>query len=113
MGDPITVNTEDRPVSDNVDKWAAELAHDADKRALAEQMIERTRSGRPRSLAMARRSALGSGRDRRRRPPPKPARNSYTFQRRVMLALKKDIHNRPHGKLVKRVKYYCDVLLRE
>ncbi len=27
--------------------------------------------------------------------------------------LKKDIHNRAHGKLVKRVKYYCDVLLRE
>jgi hypothetical protein len=46
-------------------------------------------------------------------PAPKPARNSYTLQRRVMLALKKDIHKRPHGKLVKRVKYYCDVLLRE
>jgi hypothetical protein len=30
-----------------------------------------------------------------------------------MLALKKDIHKRPHGKLVKRVKYYCDVLLRD
>jgi hypothetical protein len=46
-------------------------------------------------------------------PAPKPVRNSYTFQRRVMLALKKDIHSRPHGKLVKRVKYYCDVLLRD
>jgi hypothetical protein len=30
-----------------------------------------------------------------------------------MLALKKDIHNRAHGRIVKRVKYYCDVLLRE
>ena len=46
-------------------------------------------------------------------PPPKPPRNNYTLQRRIMLALKKDIHSRPHGKLVKRVKYYCDVLLRE
>jgi len=46
-------------------------------------------------------------------PAPKPTRNSYTFQRRVMLALKKDIHNRAHGRIVKRVKYYCDVLLRE
>ena len=62
---------------------------------------------------MAHRRALGADRSRRRRAAPKPARNSYTFQRRVMLALKKDIHNRAHGKIVKRVKYYCDVLLRE
>ena len=44
---------------------------------------------------------------------PKRTLNSYTFQRKVMLALKKDIDTRPHGKLVRRVKYYCDVLLRE
>jgi hypothetical protein len=30
-----------------------------------------------------------------------------------MLALKKDIEKRPHGKMLKKVKYYCDVLLRE
>ena len=30
-----------------------------------------------------------------------------------MLALRKDIHHRPHGKLVERIKYYCDVLLRD
>jgi len=46
-------------------------------------------------------------------PPRKPVWNSYTFQRKVMLALKKDIHQRPHGKIVKKLKYYCDVLLRE
>ena len=30
-----------------------------------------------------------------------------------MLALKKDIDKRPHGKLVRRVRYYCNVLLRD
>jgi hypothetical protein len=39
--------------------------------------------------------------------------NSFTLQRKVMLALKKDIAQRPHGKLLKRVRYYCNVLLRE
>ena len=113
MGDPITVNNEDRPVSDNVGKWALELAHDAGKRALAEQMIDALDAADleawqwPAEALWAPVEVAGGG------PPPKPARNSYTFQRRVMLALKKDIHNRPHGKLVKRVKYYCDVLLRE
>jgi hypothetical protein len=39
--------------------------------------------------------------------------NKYVFQRRVMLALKKDIDKRAHGRVLKKVKYYCDVLLRE
>jgi len=113
MGDPITVNAENRPVADKVDKWAAELAHDADKRALAEQMIGRIDAADlevwqwPADALWAPIEIAGGG------PPATPARNSFTLQRRVMLALKKDIHSRPHGKLVKRVKYYCDVLLRE
>ena len=113
MGDPITVDTQDRPVTDNVDKWAAELAHDADKRTLAGKMIGQIDSADleawqwPTDALWAPIEAAGGG------PALKPARNSYTVQRRVMLALKKDIHNRAHGKIVKRVKYYCDVLLRE
>lgn len=113
MGDPISVDREDRPVADKIDKWAAELANDADKRALAEQMIARLDPldldawQWPSDALWAPIEMAGGA------PPPKPARNSYTFQRRLMLALKKDIHSRPHGKLVKRVKYYCDVLLRD
>lgn len=113
LGDPITVHTKDRPVADSVDKWAAELVHDAGKRALAEEMIGRLDRADleawqwPLDALWAPVELAGGG------PPPKPARNSYALQRRVMLALKKDIHNRPHGKIVKRVKYYCDVLLRE
>jgi len=113
MGDPITVNREERPVVDKIDKWAAELAHDADKRALAEQMIARIDPADleawqwPAEALWAPIEMAGGA------PAPKPARNSYTFQRRVMLALKKDIHSRRHGKIVKRVKYYCDVLLRD
>ena len=113
MGDPITVDREARPVADKIDKWAAEVANDAEKRELAEQMIARIDSEDldawqwPFDALWAPIEIAGGA------PAPKPARNSYTFQRRVMLALKKDIHSRPHGKLVKRLKYYCDVLLRD
>ena len=45
--------------------------------------------------------------------PRPPMFNSHVLQRRVMLALKKNIDTRPHGKVVRKLKYYCDVLLRE
>ena len=113
MGDPITVATQGRPVTGSIAKWAAELAHDADKRRLAEAMIDRIDEADlaawqwPSEALWAPIEAAGGA------PAPKPPRNNYTLQRRIMLALKKDIHSRPHGKLVRRVKYYCDVLLRE
>ena len=113
MGDPITVDTQGRPMTGSIAKWAAELAHDADKRRLAEAMIDRIDEADlaawqwPSEALWAPIEAAGGT------PAPKPPRNNYTLQRRIMLALKKDIHSRPHGKLVKRVKYYCDVLLRE
>ena len=113
MGDPITVDKEGRPVTGSISKWAAELVHDADKRALAEAMIARLDPVDletwqwPAQALWLPIEAAGGG------PPPKPLRTNYTLQRRIMLALKKDIHQRPHGKLVKRLKYYCDVLLRE
>jgi hypothetical protein len=113
MGDPINVDKQLRPTTESIGKWAAELAHDADKRALAEAMIasidgpDLSAWQWPPEALWAPIEAAGGA------PPPKPPRNNYTLQRRIMLALKRDIHNRPHGKLVKRVKYYCDVLLRE
>ena len=113
MGDPISVDKEGRPVTASVGKWAVEVANDPDKRALAEAMIARLEGPDlavwqwPPEALWAPVAAAGGA------PPPKPPRNNYTLQRRIMLALKKDIHSRPHGKLVKRVKYYCDVLLRE
>lgn len=113
-GDPITVSQHSRPVTDSLHKWAAELAKDAKKRDLAERMIERVPDedletwGWPRAQVFdALRQVNGAV------APPKPAVNAYTLQRKVMLALKKDIHQRPHGAVVKRIRYYCDVLLRE
>ncbi|UJR81102.1 sulfotransferase family protein [Sandaracinus amylolyticus] len=113
-GDPITVSQHSRPVTDSLHKWAAELAKDAKKRALAERMIERVSDedletwGWPRERVFDAVREVASSVE-----APKPVVNAYTIQRKVMLALKKDIHQRPHGALVKRIRYYCDVLLRE
>lgn len=117
MGDPITVGEQRRPVSTSVDKWVAELLGDPDKRTLAGAMIDRLddrdlqRWGFEREALLAPlHEALAAGEERNYQ---KPKTNNYVLQRRIMLALKKDIDKRPHGKLVRRVRYYCNVLLRE
>lgn len=113
MGDPINVHRHDRPTTESVEAWANELASDPAKLALARGMIDRLSDEDlavwrwPRERVFEAMERAGSGK------VPKTVFNSYTFQRRVMLALKKDIHARPHGQLIKKIKYYCDVLLRE
>lgn len=112
-GDPIGVAKHSRPVSGSVEKWAGEVAGDPAKLRLAEEMLARISDedlvtwGTPRAELW--RPLEGAG---AKGPVPRVL-SSYTFQRRVFLALRKDIHNRAHGRLLKKVKYYCDVLLRE
>lgn len=114
MGDPIGVKKHDRPTTESVEKWVPELQSEARKLKLAQEIIARLS---PEDLA-----TWGYSNESIWQPlkqeggaklPKPPLLNKYVFQRRVMLALKKDIGTRPHGKLIKRVKYYCDVLLRE
>lgn len=113
MGDPINVNRLDRPVTDSTEAFADELAGDPAKLELVRGMVDRLADEDlvawrwPRERVFEAVTRAGGA------PPRKLVWNSYTVRRKVMLALKKDIHERPHGKLVKALKYYCDVLLRE
>jgi hypothetical protein len=118
LGDPVTVRTESRPVVTSLARWSHELASDPVKRQLARELIasldpddlrlwgfdraqiQRQLSDDAQTVAPAR-----SGR--------RLQRSSYQLQRRIMLALKKDIRQRPHGRLIERIRYYCNVLLRE
>ncbi len=112
-GDPIGVGRHSRPVTDSIEKWAAELAGDGRKLRLAEQMIARLTDqdletwGFPRDTLFEPLERSGGT------APPRRVLNRYTLQRRIFLALRHRIDERPHGKLVRRVRYYCDVLLRQ
>jgi hypothetical protein len=116
MGDPIGVKKHDRPSTESVEKWVPELLQDERKLSLARDISAQLSDedletwGYPRATLF---SALEQANGASKKLPKPPVFNKYVFQRRVMLALKKDIDKRAHGKLIKRVKYYCDVLLRE
>jgi hypothetical protein len=116
MGDPITVGQHSAPVATSVEKWVDELVQDEAKLKLAQEIVARLDAKDVRLWGFDKDSLLEpveAARSRDQKPFKKPKMNSYVFQRKVMLALKKDIDKRPHGKLIKRVRYYCNVLLRE
>ncbi len=118
FGDPVTVNQHDRPVTDSKEKWAAEVRADPAKLELAHRIID---SLDPADLAawgytteeLFAPVASASGQANGSATGSLPALSTYRRMRQLMLALKRDIHENQFGKMVKKVRYYCDVLLRD
>ena len=115
-GDPISVDQHKRPVESSVDKWVDELASDEEKLELAREIAAaldaddlRLWGFEAEQLLAPLEAPVANDTGDVSRPWP----NNYQLQRRLMFALKKDIRQRPHGKLIERVRYYCNVLLRE
>jgi hypothetical protein len=114
FGDP-KVDDHRRPVTESVAKWASEIMADPAKLRLAREIVS--------ELDDADLEAWGFPRDQLwaplegAAPPSEPTLrwklNPYRLQRKVLLTLKKDIHTNMVGSAVRRVRYYCDVLLRE
>jgi hypothetical protein len=111
-GDPIGVGRHKRPNAASVHKWASEVAADERKLEIGLAMLSQLSEedlvawGNPRDTLLEPLTEAGA-------EPPKRVKNNYTMQRRVLMALRKNIHERPHGKIIERVRYYCDVLLRD
>ncbi len=116
FGDP-KVDNNARPVTASVAKWARELANDAQKLSMARDIIAGLN---PEDLATWGYpvETIFDPLDELRRtggaaPPPKERLNAYRIQRKALLKLRQNIHDNNFGKVVKTVRYYCDVLLRE
>lgn len=119
-GDPISVQAQARPVVTSLDKWQLELESDPSKRALAENIVAKLDPSDVALWGFEHSTLLPQPAQPARggvssvtQTKPSATRSSFMLQRRIMLALKRDIRQRPHGKLVERLRYYCNVLLRE
>jgi hypothetical protein len=113
LGDPITVGKETRPTTKSVAKWATEMADDPTKLAQARQILDRLLDedletwGYPRAGILAQLDAVTPSGAKKSRPW-----NSYALQRRLLVRLRKNIHHNAFGRLVQRIRFFCDVLLR-
>jgi hypothetical protein len=116
LGDPITVGRQTRPVTDSVEKWATELAADPRKLEIVREMVATIDDvdleawGFPRAsfFTPVETAARAAG-----RPLPKPpALDRFRFQRKLLVLLRRDIQHNALGRVVRRVRFFCDVLLR-
>ncbi len=113
LGDPITVAKETRPTTKSVAKWATEMADDPTRLAQARQILDRLLDedleswGYPRAGIVAQLDAVTPSGAKKERPW-----NRYAVERRLLVRLRKNIHHNAFGRLVQRIRFVCDVLLR-
>jgi hypothetical protein len=113
LGDPITVGREARPTTRSVAKWAEEMARWPGRLAQARAILERLLDedletwGHPRAEILAQLDAVEPA-----GAPPRRPWNRYALERRLLVRLRRNIHHNAFGRLVRRVRFACDVLLR-
>lgn len=113
LGDPLTVAQEKRPTTRSVARWARVLADDPGKRAQAAEILARLLDedletwGYDRKTLETELAAVQPSGARTKRPLTR-----YALQRRLLVRLRRDIHRNAFGRLVRRIRDACDVLLR-
>jgi hypothetical protein len=113
LGDPITVAKEKRPTTKSVAKWATTMADAPGQleqaRAILERLLDEDLEtwGYPRGEILAQLDAVSPAGHRKPR-----AWSRYALERRLLVRLRRNIHRNAFGRLVRRVRFVTDVLLR-
>lgn len=130
LGDPIGVSRHTRPVTSSLHKWVKEVHSDPKKEKLLKQMIgfndpadyrtlgydpdtlfeplERHRD----KLAAAAAAPAGNTSTPAGKKKKKGSVNAFTIERRLLHLLRRNIHSNAIGRLLKKIRFGCDVLLR-
>ena len=131
LGDPIGVARHTRPVTSSLHKWVEAVHADPEKEKLLRRMIgfvdpedfrtlgydpdtlfeplERHRE----KLAAAESAAASSGAAAPvKKKKKKDSLTAFTIERRLLHLVRRNIHRNALGKLLKKIRFGCDVLLR-
>jgi len=115
LGDPTGVARHTRPVTSSVSKWAAEITADEDRLRLVSRLVDELDPADLETLGYPRPEIVAQLEAARGAPVPikraAPAR--YALERRLLVALRRNIHRNRLGRLLKRVRFALDVVLRE
>jgi hypothetical protein len=114
LGDPITVGRETRPTTKSLAKWAQDLAGSPARIAQAQRILaslldeDLASWGYARAEIESELAAIDPGAPR----PGGAAVTRYRLERKLLVALRRNIHQNAFGRLVRRIRRVCDVLLR-
>jgi hypothetical protein len=113
LGDPTGVSRHTRPVTDSILEWATELAQDPGHREIALGELDALD---PRDLEAWGYTRAGVLADLESASPSVPSRrrplSRYRLERKLLVLLRRVARAAPLERLLRRVRYYCDVLLR-
>lgn len=114
LGDPITVARETRPTTRSLARWAEDMAGDAGKLEQSARILVQLADEDLAAWGFSRREleeqlAAVPGAAPRRRGR---GLSRYSLERRLLVRLRRNIHHNAFGRLVRRVRNACDVLLR-
>jgi hypothetical protein len=115
LGDPTGVQRHTRPVTSSVSKWAAEIAARPDVLALVCRLVDELDPADLETLGYPRAKIVEQLEAAKGAPVPvkrqAPAR--YALERKLLVALRRNIHHNALGRVLKRVRFALDVVLRE
>jgi len=114
LGDPIGVDREKRPTTQSVGKWTAALTGDPARLAQCREIVARLDDDDLATWGYAGpelRRAL-SELDPRGAGPNRAQLTRYALERRLLVRLRRNIRTNALGRLVRRVRTICDILLR-
>ena len=112
---PSTVGRETRPTTRSLEKWASAAAGMPERVGLYREILARLSDEDLETWGYPRREieAEIDGIDLAGRPPPRPRLTRYALERRLLVTLRRRIRpDNALGRLVRRVRETCDVLLR-
>ncbi|MGB0622045.1 MAG: sulfotransferase family protein [Myxococcota bacterium] len=115
LGDPTTVAQQSRPTTDSLSKWAKAATGKSERVALYQEIIARLADEDLETWGFSRADIVREldAIDLSGVPAPRPKLTRYALERRVLVGIRRRIQpDNGLGRLVKKVREVCDVLLR-
>lgn len=111
LGDPIGVGQNARPVQDSLYRWVPFFQQKPHAKEILDNQL--------RAISDAQLSYFGTSFSALWEPlgtdtgqAKKRQTNRFMVERKILIALRRNIHRRPHGAWVRSVRRFCDILLR-
>jgi sulfotransferase family protein len=115
LGDPTGVARHAQPVTTSVSRWAAEIASDPELLTLVSGVLDRLDPADLETLGYPRERIVAQLEAARGAPVPVRTKGPlrYRMERKVLVALRRNVHENALGRALKRLRFALDVVLRE